>query len=189
MDIVLKRVERHYPQKMDRKRAFLISACATARAHACDVLAYNIGHRSSREVCKVLNVDPGKMSMTSDEMASLLGCSTEACNHEVMNGLTRNHPHVSALLGRIQDSLSVTLQSEQSTRMWSMPSVRAVVAFATYLDMSEVILEKLLGTISKSDLRRLEEVIDTVQSDMDRNDIHLNSLNAIIQAFSQSIRV
>ena len=130
-----------------------------------------------------------QLAMTSDELATLLGCSTSACQHAEVRHLVESHPYIRALIGRVEGALSVTLQSERARRMWMMPSVRAIVAFATYLDMSEVMLEKLLGEISRSDLRRLEVVVDEVQATMATSDEHLNALNAIITSFVRAIEM
>lgn len=187
MDVVSRRVQTHYPKRVDRRRAFLLSACATTREHAPSVMAYHVGGRSSREVFKVLNLNHGELSMTSDEVATLMGCSTAACHHAAVRELVESHPCVRELIQRVKGALSVTLQSERARRMWSMPSVRAIVAFSTYLDTSEVMLEKLLGEISRSDLRRLEVVVDDVQANMATSDDHLNALNAIITSFARAL--
>lgn len=164
----------------------LISMCASTRAHAPEIIAYQLGSKTSKELCRTLKLPMKNLSMSLDELSRLIGRSPQISNNvDVKHALVSNG-FVRFVISEIENALCVTLQSDAIKAMWALNSVKAIVVFSTLLDMNTVVLEKLFGEISRSDARRLNDVNDDIQAKLAHSDDHLNALNALIGAFSSS---
>lgn len=125
--------------------------------------------------------------MSYDEMATILGCSQKACSNGDIRSLLQTNPFVRDTVSNVERALAVTMESENSKNMWAMPSVRATIVLSTYLDVAQIVIEKLLGTICRSDLRRLESLCDDVHTATNQSDDHLNAINALVGAFFNAV--
>ena len=186
MDVITKRVQTIYPRCRSYQRALLISFCASTQNHACEVLAYQLGSKTSREMCHTLKLPLRDMSMTLEEFSKLVGRSSIISNSPAVRRVLSHNVFVQEVMNKIERALVVTMQSQTAKSIWSMDSVKALVVFSTLLDMNAVIIEKLFGEICRSDVRRLNEVNDDVQNNVSHSDDHLNALNALVGAFSSS---
>jgi hypothetical protein len=187
MENVVQRVVREYPHCKHTNDAVLVSACASTGQHAAHIMAYHLGMRRSKELNVTLNVKKEAIAMNFEELAILFGCSRQASESPKLVSVLKSNPFVSRIVDDVENALVVTMESDQAKRMWRMPSVKAVIAFSVYIDIPQIMIEKLLGNLCRSDLRKLEVLSDDVHTAMETSDGHLSALNALVGAFVESI--
>jgi hypothetical protein len=160
---VTARVNAHLSRPLPAREAVAVSLACSILKHDEEVVGMLLDSRLSREAAAVA----GKLAVSPQEWTALVGRDAPPPVREGGVGELLKSRHVASTCSALGDALCCTLTEKACERVWKQPVSQLACYVAAHHSSGEESVASVLGSLVRSDVRRIEQISADLEAESD----------------------
>ena len=144
-----------------------------------------VGFMMPHNIVMLVESNCDLIKLNESEWKILFGYHISPINDFGMSGFVSNQLFVHELK-HVEKSIELTIMEHEPAALWKKPWHQLVVYVALHLEFAESAISESLGTIIKSDRRKIEELVNEIDDDEIQTILLVETLELISRVLSNN---